>query len=263
VHAAVLTFDRDPDEILRPGTVPTRLLEPAEKLGAIEALGVDTVLVVPFDETVAGWAPERFVDEVLCTAFEPRAVVVGPNFRFGARATGNPDTLAAAGERCGFTVEVAPLLEVDGAPVSSTRIRGLLADGAVEAAAHLLGRPHHIVGVVVHGRGEGAALGVPTANLALDPAAALPRAGVYAARVTLPDGTVHPAGVTVGRPPTFPMAHDLVEAHLISYAGDLYGQQLRVAFVSRLRDMERYESLDELKAAMARDLAAAAAIAGE
>ena len=260
--AAVLTFDPDPAHVVS-DVAGTRLLEPAEKIALIEGLGVDIVVVVPFDRELAGWSPECFVGDVLASSLSPALVVVGPEFRFGARAAGDADTLRDTCAAAGCSVELAEPLTDDGERVSSTRIRRLLTAGCVKAAARLLGRPHRVSGPVHRGRGEGAAvLGMATANVALDEHAALPAAGVYAGVVTTADGTRWPAAIAVGKPPMFPDARDVLEAHLIGFEGDLYGQQLTVEFLEHIRAQERFDGVGELAAAMRRDAQTAARITG-
>ena len=259
--SAVVTFDPDPAHVV--SDVPgTRLLEPDEKTALIAGLGADIVLVVPFDENLAAWSPERFVEQVLVAALEPVLVVVGPEFRFGAGASGDAGTLTDACAESGCRVELAEPLVVDGERVSSTRIRGLLAEGDVAGAQRLLGRPHRLTGPVHRGRGEGAAvLGMPTANVELDEHAALPASGVYAGFVNAEDGERWPAAIAVGKPPMFPDARDILEAHLIGFEGDLYGHTITVEFLERLRDQQRFASVEELVAAMKADAAKATEIA--
>jgi len=254
----VLTFDPDPAHVV--GHAPgTRLLDPDDKTALIAQLGVDTVVVVPFDEELAAWSPERFVDEILVSTLQPSLVVVGPEFRFGAQASGDAETLQHACADQGCHVELAQHLTDEGERISSTRIRGLLAHGDVSAAARLLGRPHRLTGPVHRGRGEGAAvLGMPTANVALDEHAALPASGVYAGWATTEDGIRWPAAIAVGKPPMFPEARDVLEAHLIGLEGDLYGQRLIVEFLERIRDQRRFESVEDLAEAMAADVRTAA-----
>jgi riboflavin kinase/FMN adenylyltransferase len=260
---AVMTFDPDPAAIIR-GPSATRLLEPPERMRRIVELGADIVLVVPFTEQLALWAPDRFIDELLVPALQPVTVVVGPDYRFGAHAAGTAATLCRAGERWGFRVKVAELFAVDGERVSSTRIRRLLAGGDAEGAARLLGRPHYVCGLVHAGRGEGAAtLGIPTANVQVGEDVMLPDAGVYAGFVTTPDGERRPAALSVGRPPTFPEARDLLEAHVIGWSGDLYDQMVTVEFVRRMRAQRPFSSTEELSAAMRADIELAAEIVAE
>lgn len=253
-HASVVvTFDRDPDQVVSPATAAPQLLDVADKLELIAELGPDAILVVPFTAELAAMAPGVFLDTVLLRALEPRCVVVGYDFRFGHRAEGDVDGLVRYGREHGFTVVAHDLVGEGGTPVTSTRIRGLVTSGDVAGATRLLGRPHRVTGEVVHGRAAGAALGAPTANVAVGPYAALPADGVYAGRVTV-GGTAHAAGISVGVPPTFPDATAVLEAHLIGFDGDLYGSSVRVEFVERLREQRAFESERALGDAIAADL---------
>ena len=260
--AAVVTFDPDPAHVV--GHAPgTRLLDPDEKTALIADLGVDTVVVVPFDETLAAWPPQRFVDEILVATLQPVLVVVGPEFRFGAGARGDAETLRLSCAESGCRVELAEPLTEDGERVSSTRIRGLLMEGDVASAARLLGRPHRLTGPVHRGRGEGAAvLGMATANVELDEHAALPASGVYAGVATTEDGTRWPTATAVGKHPMFPEARDVLEAHLVGFTGDLYGQRLTIEFLERIREQRRFDSVEALAEAMAADAVTAGEIVG-
>ncbi|MCL4079604.1 bifunctional riboflavin kinase/FAD synthetase [Coriobacteriia bacterium Es71-Z0120] len=254
VASAVITFDRDPDRVVAPDRAAPQLLELEDKISFLAELGVDAVVVVPFDTATASMAPERFVDETLLRACTPVAVVVGEDFRFGRNASGDVDALRELGATRRFEVVPQPLVRVDGEPVTSTRIRSLVRAGDVATAAMLLGRPHRVRGLVVHGRGAGARLGAPTANLRPHPYAATPADGVYAAWGVLGDER-YPAAVSVGSPPTFPAAAAAIEAHLLEpVSEDLYGADLALDFVERLRDLERFEDEDSLSSAIARDV---------
>jgi riboflavin kinase/FMN adenylyltransferase len=259
--AVVVTFDRDPDQVVVPAAAAPQLLDLDDKLEALSRLGADTILVVPFTPEISATAPLVFLDEVLLEAMTPEAVVVGYDFRFGHRAEGDVDTLVRYGAEHGFTVVAHELVREGGEPVSSTRIRALIASGRVEDAASLLGRPHRLKGEVVHGRGEGAELDAPTANIAIGPFAALPGDGVYAGRATV-DGTAYPAGISVGVPPTFPEAADTLEAHLIGFRGDLYGRTLALEFLARMRDQRRFVSPSELAEQIRADLDEVRRLAG-
>lgn len=264
VHDAasvVVTFDRDPDQVVSPASAAPQLLDLDEKLSLLEDLAPDAVAVMPFTPQLAATPPLVFLDEVLLDAMTPISVVVGYDFRFGHHAEGDTDVLVRYGAEHGFTVVAHELVSVDGAPISSTRIRALVAAGDVDAAARFLGRPHRVRGTVHHGRGEGAAIGFATANMAVEPFAALPAPGVYAGRA-LVDGVSHPAAISVGRPPSFPEAEDDFEVHVIGYRGDLYGKSLRVDFIERLRDQREFSDPGELRAAIAADIAAAERLAG-
>ena len=265
----VYTFDPHPVAFFFPERPPFLLTTLEQRLELIERFGIPTAVVATFDASYAAQSPEAFVEEVLVGALSARAVVVGYDFTFGKGRAGTPEVLVSLGRRHGFEVDVIAPVSVDGEPVSSSRIRRLVAAGRAEEAAALLGRPYAIRGTVVPGhRRGGAALGFPTANLATENPV-LPANGVYAALVhavgpdALPGGA-RPAAVNVGVAPTFagPGART-VEAHLLDFDGDLYGRRLEVAFVARLRDEQRFPDLDALRARIAADVAAVRAMLGE
>lgn len=251
--AVVVTFDRDPDQILSPASAAPQLTDLDDKLTFLAAEGPDTLLVVPFDHEMASKVPLVFLDEVLLRAMTPVGAVVGYDFRFGHRAEGDVDTLVRYGASHGFTVVAHELVESGGSPVTSTRIRALIAAGDVADAARLLGRPHRVRGEVVHGRGAGAGLGAPTANVAVGPYAAVPGDGVYAGTASV-GGRTYVAGLSVGSPPTFPGVAGSLEAHLVGFEGDLYGRSVLLEFEERLRDLRRFDTLEELAEAIAADL---------
>jgi riboflavin kinase / FMN adenylyltransferase len=243
----VLTFEPHPASVVRAGGGPKLLTTLELKTELIAELDVDELVVVPFDERFAHQEASEFIDGVLVEALTATHVSVGENFRFGHHADGTAALLAADSR---FATQVVPLVEVDGLPVSSTRIRNLLADGQVDAAARLLGSRFRIRGEVVPGDQRGRELGFPTANLVPDPKLASPGHGVYACRVG-----EHLAAVNVGVRPTFGAGlHPLVEAYVLDFEGDLYGQRLTVEFVARLRGEERFGSVEELVAQMRRDV---------
>lgn len=248
VKAVAVTFDRDPDQIVTPDRAARQLLLAAEKYDLLSAQGLDAILVIPFNPAFADVCPEDFVEEILHRTLQVVAVHVGFDFRFGCRASGNVETLEQLGKERGFYVRPHSLLRVGGEPVSATRIRGLVAQGKVLEAAALLGRPTRVVGKVHKGRGEGHSLGHATANIEPVAYAALPAEGVYAAKAILPDGEIRPAAVAVGVPPTFPQSNDILEAHILDYEADLYGQMLAIDFLQRLDDMHQYDSPEALKA---------------
>ena len=251
--ACVLTFDRDPDQVVTPDHPQKQLTTFEDKLTLLSDIGPDVILVVPFDEWLALLTPDDFCIDVLLDAAEPIACVVGYDFRFGTRASGDADTLRALGALHGFQVITHSLVHADGAPVTSTRIRALVAEGDVGAAARLLGRPHRLRGEVAHGKGLGAKLGTPTANVAISSEFALPADGVYAGWATVPMGRF-PAAISVGIPPTIPGATCDLEAHLIGFEGDLYGQDITLEFLERIRAQRSFASHDELAAAIAADV---------
>ena len=260
--STVVTFDRHPATVVRPQSAPLLLTDLDQKLELLASTGVDRTVVVPFDEARAAETAEDFVLEVLVGALGARLVVVGADFHFGHRRAGNVALLGEMGARHGFEVVGFPL-EHDAArrAVSSTRIRQLLADGDVAGAAELLGRPHQVRGLVVHGDGRGGPeLGYPTANVTLPDELARPGEGIYACWYERPDGSVHPAAVSLGRRPTFHAAGSpVLEAFLLDFDGDLYAEPARVSFVARLREERRFDSTEALVRQMNDDVAAARA----
>lgn len=259
VGTFVVTFDRDPDQIITPESAAPQLLTLDAKARLLCAAGADAVLVVRFTSEVAALSPSEFLSEILLSAIDPVAVIVGQDFRFGHQAVGTVDTLRRYAEPRGIHVVAHELVEIDGVPVTSTRIRALVAQGDMRGAAALLGRPHRVHGIVVRGRGEGTGIGVPTANVSPAPYAALPAPGVYAGRVEVA-GRLWPAAISVGRPPTFPQAVDVLEAHLVGFEGDLYDAEVSVEFIEKLRDQRRFDSVAELSCAMKADIEVAARI---
>ena len=255
----VVTFDRHPASVVRPESAPPLLTDLDQKLELLAECGIERTLVVPFDRARADESAEDFVREVLVEALEAKLVVVGEDFHFGNRRRGNVALLRELGREHGFEVVGVRLTGEDLAPVSSTRIRSLVAAGDVVGAAALLGRPHEVRGPVVHGDGRGASeLGFPTANLEVSTDIALPADGIYAGYYRRPDGTGYLAAISVGRRPTFydpASASVLVEAYLLHFEGDLYGELGRVSFVRRLRDERQFDSVDALIAQMHDDVA--------
>jgi riboflavin kinase/FMN adenylyltransferase len=243
----VLTFDPHPLEILHPAALPKLIMPFRVKRDVIEGLRVGELVVIPFDREFASRPPEEFIEDVLLARLGARRVSVGENFRFGAKAKGDPAMLAGRSE---FETRVVPLVEVDGETVSSTRIRALIAAGDMEGARHCLGAPFMVEGEVVTGDQRGRELGFPTANIVPDDRLAIPGHGVYAA---FANGV--PAAVNVGVRPTFDTGRGvLIETYLIDHEEDLYGKTLRVAFVARLRGEKRFADAEELVAQMHRDV---------
>jgi riboflavin kinase / FMN adenylyltransferase len=243
----VLTFDPHPLEILHPAALPKLIMPFGVKRDVIEGLGVRELVVIPFDREFAALPAEGFVEDVLIGRLTAEQVSVGENFRFGAKAKGDPEMLVARTE---FETRVVPLVEVDGETVSSTRIRALVASGDMEGARSCLGAPFMVEGTVVEGDQRGRTLGFPTANIVPDDRLAIPGHGVYAA---FADGV--PAAVNVGVRPTFDSGRGvLIETYLIDREEDLYGRTLRVAFVERLRGERRFASVEELIAQMRIDV---------
>lgn len=258
LEAMVLTFEPNPLSVLRPDLAPTVLTEPAFKAQLIEALGADSLLVVPFTGAFARIRADRFA-EMLCSApLSAESVVVGGNFRFGHGGAGTVDYLQRLGRARGLEVESpSTVVSHDGKPVSSTRVRRLVAQGNVGDVIPLLGRPHSVEGMVVPGEQRGRQMGLPTANVSLPQDVALPARGVYAGRVVIADGR-YPAAVNLGYAPTFAGDDDpplRLEAFILDYEGaDLYGQRIRVEFLERLRDEQRFPTADELVAQVQDDV---------
>jgi riboflavin kinase / FMN adenylyltransferase len=243
----VLTFDPHPLSVIHPTALPKLIMPFEVKRDVIEGLGLRELVVIPFDAEFARLSAEEFIEHVLIEKLGAEWVSVGENFRFGAKAQGDPEMLAAREE---FETRVVPLIEVDGETVSSTRIRALVAAGDMVGARHCLGAPFMVEGTVVTGDQRGRELGFPTANIVPDDRLAYPGHGVFAA---FADGV--PAAVNVGVRPTFESGRGvLIETYLIDRDEDLYGHTLRVAFVERLRGERRFPSVEELIAQMRIDV---------
>lgn len=243
----VLTFDPHPLQILHPPAAPKLIMPFDVKRDVLDGLGVNEMVVIPFDREFTRISAEEFVSEIVLRRLGAVEVSVGENFRFGSKARGTPEMLAGCEE---FSTRIEPLVEVDGETVSSTRIRALVAAGDMSEARRCLGVPFMIEGEVVAGDQRGRELGFPTANLVPDDRLVSPGHGVYAA---FADGV--PAAVNIGVRPTFRSGRGvLIEAHLLDRKVDLYGRTLRIAFVQRLRGERRFESASELVDQMTRDV---------
>ncbi|MDI3269692.1 MAG: bifunctional riboflavin kinase/FAD synthetase [Bacillota bacterium] len=250
----VVTFDPHPLAVLR-GEVPPLLTPGLERLHWLEEMGVDGVVILPFTPELAATPAETFLKEELCRKGRLRRVYVGYNFTFGKGAGGNAAYLQKEGlSVCGLEVTVVPPVVEGGEPVSSSRIRRLLAQGELEEVERLLGRPFSLWARVQSGEGRGRELGFPTANLAVDGQRALPPAGVYAGWATL-EGRSWPAAISLGARPM--VAGDdprRLEVYVVGWSGDLYGQEIQVGFFARLRDQEAFPGWDLLKEAMLEDV---------
>jgi riboflavin kinase / FMN adenylyltransferase len=250
---SVLTFDPHPVSVVAPQHTPKLLTTAPRKAELVAALGVREMIVIPFDADFAKRSAQQFIDEVLVGTLGATQVAIGENFRFGHKAQGDP-RLLAADER--FTTVVHPLLEVDGEIVSSSHIRGLVLAGEVAEANRLLGSAFQLSGEVAHGDERGRELGFPTANLVPEDALVCPGHGVYACLVTCPPD-VHsaPAAVSIGVRPTFKTGRgELIEAFILDFKGDLYGRELRLEFLERLRGERRFEDPASLIEQMHRDV---------
>ncbi|MGY1812206.1 bifunctional riboflavin kinase/FAD synthetase [Blastococcus sp. SYSU D00820] len=267
----LLTFDPHPAEVVRPGSHPAILTHLDRKAELVAGLGVDAMCVLPFTRDLMKLSPESFTHSVLVERLHAAHVVVGENFTYGHRAAGTVETLSAEGRRFGFAVEGVGLASLADAPdqptISSTYIRACVAAGDMASAAEALGRPHRVDGVVVRGHRRGREMGYPTANVESPPFTAIPADGVYAGHFVVRDldgasGARYPAAISVGTNPTFEGSRRTVEAHLIDFDGDLYGEHAGVEFTARLRGMTRFTGVADLVAAMDRDLVEARAVLG-
>jgi riboflavin kinase/FMN adenylyltransferase len=242
-----VTFDPHPLAVVRPEQLRPALTTLERRIELLHEHGADEVRVLAFDSEVAAWSPEEFVDRVLVERLRADTVVVGENFRFGHKNSGDIDLLGVIGDARGFDVVPVPLAG-DAQAYSSTRVRELLESGDVASAADILGRPHEVVGIVVEGDKRGRELGFPTANVPLGDASAAPGDGVYACWLVA-DGVRHAAATSVGTNPTFEGTERRVESFVIDHPTndlDLYGVRVRVEFVEHLRPMERFDSVDAL-----------------
>jgi riboflavin kinase/FMN adenylyltransferase len=261
VPCVAVTFDPHPLQVVRPEVTVTLLSSVPQRCVLLGEAGADAVLVLPFTPGMSRLEPQEFVADVLVRRLHPRAVVVGSDFRFGHRAAGDVTLLAELGLEHGFDVEAVALAGDGGNPWSSSSVRRLLAEGDVEAAAQVLGRPYCLEGEVVHGDHRGRELGYPTANLATAPLAAVPADGVYAGWLVRGDGQRLPAAVSIGTNPTFDGTQRRVEAYVLDRDDlELYGEGVALELTRRLRGTERFDSVDALTAQMAADVQAARAV---
>jgi riboflavin kinase/FMN adenylyltransferase len=255
--AVLVTFEPHPAHVLRPAGAPPRLTLAAERAELLAELGLDYVLVLRFDHELAAVEPEAFVDRVLVERCGVRELVVGHDHGFGRGRRGDLTLLPALGAARGFAVDVVPPVPDErGEPISSSRIRAAVAAGELTRAARWLGRPYRVSGRVEAGSRGGHGIGVPTANLVPPPGKLLPPDGVYAVRVEW-GGGVAGGMMNQGSRPTVGDGRRWLEAHLFDFAGDLYGRELRIEWVARLRDTRRFESLARLRAQLEEDRVAA------
>jgi len=261
VPATVVTFEPTPREFFAGDAAPARLMQLREKIEALPLYGVDRLVVLRFDQRMLSVGATEFVDWLIVNGLSTRHLVVGHDFHFGRKREGNVDTLRDAGARHGFSVQELDRFLVDGERVSSSLVREALGVGDLGRAASLLGRPYRMAGRVRKGQQLGRKLGYPTANLALH-RKVVPLWGVFAVRVSGAGLVNHPAVVSLGTRPTINGTDPLLEVHVFDFDGDLYGKYLDVDFVQRLRDEERFTSLDALIEQMHRDAAQARAVLG-
>src|SRR5262245_26683900 len=257
--SVVLTFDRHPAEVVRPESAPQLLTSPEQRLELLDATGLDATVVLHFDEAQSKESAESFIERVLIENLAVKVVVVGEDFHFGSHREGNVRMLDAYGRAHDFVVEPVQLVErSDGVeePISSTAIRRALAGGDVDVASRMLGRPHEVRGIVVMGDQRGRLLGFPTANVEVPNAVCMPADGVYAGWYQRPDGSVHPCAINLGRRPTFyeHADHSLLEAHLLDFDGDLYGERALVRFGYFLRSERKFDGIDAIKTQLTHDI---------
>ena len=247
----VLTFEPHPRTVVAPDSAPKLLTSLETKADLIAELGVRELVVIPFDGSFAAQTAQEFIEGVLIDQLGAERVSVGENFRFGNKARGDAALLE---QQTGFETRVARLVELEGEIISSTHIRGLVAAGDVATAARFLGAPFHMRGTIAHGDKRGRTLGFPTANLVPDARLVVPDHGIYACRAQV-DGQTLVAAVNVGVRPTFKTGRGLlVEAYLLDFESDVYGQELRLDFLERLRGERRFDSVEELTEQMGRDI---------
>ena len=257
--SVVVTFDRHPASIVRPESAPKMLTNPEQKIELLGETGVDAVVVVPFDPEQARETPVDFVTRVLVSTLRVQAVIVGSDFHFGHMRQGNVTLLREMGERHDFTCEPVVLIpRADGInePVSSTAIRRALAGGEIDSATRMLGRPYELRGTVVNGDQRGRTIGFPTANVQVPAGMCMPSDGVYAGLYARPDGTEHTCAINLGRRPTFydNQQYSLLEAYLLDFSGDLYGEQASVRFEAFLRSEKQFGGINELKEQLVKDI---------
>jgi riboflavin kinase/FMN adenylyltransferase len=258
-RTAVVTFDRHPASVVRPESAPKLLSDDVQRLELFQRTGIDAAVVLPFDDRQSQEPALSFIERVLVKSLNTKLIVVGVDFHFGRNREGNVSLLRQVGATYGF--EVAPLVLVpraDGVdePVSSTAIRRALAGGNVELAAAMLGRPYEVRGSVVQGDQRGRLLGFPTANVEVPNRMCMPADGVYAGWFERMNGEAHPAAINIGRRPTFYEHADssLLEAHLLDFQGDLYGETAKVRFAQFLRSERKFDGIDALVAQLKHDI---------
>lgn len=257
VPAVVLTFDPHPIHLLRPGQAPPSLSTVERKAGLLGKAGVDYVIAYPTDQQLLNLEPERFFQDIVRAHLDARGLVEGPNFFFGKNRAGDVQTLERLCQSAGLTLDVVPPFALGEQLVSSSAIRSLISQGRLAQAREMLGHPYRLQGTVVRGESRGRLLGFPTANLE-GVKTLVPAEGVYAGAVTLADQG-HPSAINVGSNPTFGEQSQKIEVHVLGFNGDLYGQQLNVDLLERLRDTVKFSGVDDLKNQLANDMQGAEA----
>lgn len=251
--AAAYIFEPHPAKVIKPDQAPRLLVTPERKAELLDALGLDLLIYTPFTMEVAKMLPEEFVRDILVDRLGVKEAVVGFNYSFGYRGQGTPDMLAAFGQEFGFQVTIVDPVDINGQIVSSSAVRSALDAGDIEQAVDMLGYHPSWTGMVTEGEHRGSKIGFPTANLEVNPELSLPGHGVYAALAQVNQRS-YKAVVNVGRKPTF---HDqyptTIEVHLIDFKDDIYGQQLTISLIKKIRDERKFNNVDELVAQIAAD----------
>ena len=266
-RSIVVTFDRHPASVVRPESAPLLLTDLDQKLGLLAATGIDATCIVKFDESSSREVPSDFVKRVLVDGLSAKRIIIGEDFHFGHKRGGNVAMLRELGPKFDFDVVPIELISRgDGVdePISSTAIRRALAGGQVELATQLLGHHFEIRGDVVHGDHRGRTIGFPTANIEIPKVICIPADGVYAGVFTRSDGSKHICAINLGRRPTFyeHADHSLLEAHLLDFDGDLYGESVHVSFSNFLRGERKFENIDALKMQLKHDIEQTRAVCG-
>ena len=254
----VLTFSNHPVTVLRPGTFVGNITTPEQKVGLLKAQGIEAVVSLEFTEELSQISAHDFVS-ILFDSLGMRGLVVGPDTALGRNREGDLDFLKKCGDEMGFWLESAEPFSLDGSPVKSRLIRSSISQGDVAGSAKMLGRKYSVTSEVITGDQRGREMGFPTANLKMDYQTLLPNDGIYATWAVI-DGVRYPSATSIGIRPTFNLTERLVEAHLIDFNQDIYGKQLGVEFVSKLRDQEKFSGMDELIEKMNQDVADSRAI---
>jgi riboflavin kinase/FMN adenylyltransferase len=250
--SGVVTFRRHPQEVLSPQTKLPFLTDLAQRTNLLKNEGVEAIITLSFTRELAQLSARQFV-ALLMKYLRMRGVVIGPDFALGQNREGNTDALRRLGQKMGFSVTVVPPIIIDGEVVSSTAIRKALAQGDMKRVQNLVGRPFSLHGRVIPGARRGIELGFPTANLDIDPEQALPAEGVYVSRAHI-DDQAHPSVTNIGQRPTFGGGERVVEVYLLDYHSDLYGKELTIDIIERLRGEKKFDTPEELKKQIAEDV---------
>jgi len=259
--AGAFIFEPHPAQVLFPDRMPLILTSPQRKAQLLEKIGLDLLIYSSFSREIAAWTPEQFVSDFLVKQLRIKEVFVGFNYSFGHKGLGTPELLQQLGDAYGFAVHIIPPVKVDGEVVSSSLVRKALEQGNIRWAAKMLGYRPVLDGVVVEGERRGRQLGFPTANIGIDKLYNIPAKGVYAAKAWV-NQQEYSAVLNIGSKPTFHAAYPIsIEAHLMDFSGDIYGQEISISLIDKLRDEQRFASLEELVAQIGKDRDKAAEIA--